>query len=325
MDKFSFVMPMVVNHRTVEDDDLERIIKIQLPTFDKFLDLNSLDKFYVVSRAQDLELIKSKLNEKYSHFPFEFIDERELVPQIETFPLHQKTPHPGWIIQQLIKFELAKHIKTKYFMTFETDLFLTKPFSYQDIFNNDKLICSHFKKWDDTEWGRTPSCEPWYTYAVALIYGDVEYLHLNQDNKNIIDGDTLKLNKIMGVSPQFLIKDEIINMISYLEDKYQTNYIDLLLNTTNGHPNTWTEYSLYWIWLHKIGKIDDYYSFDEPYICYNELFTFNYRQGYAKKYFDEFDELIMENKQHYFNIVQSNILEIKLDDVVKKLTKHLEK
>jgi len=48
MDKFSFVMPMVVNHRTVEDDDLERIIKIQLPTFYKFLDLNSLDKYYIV-------------------------------------------------------------------------------------------------------------------------------------------------------------------------------------------------------------------------------------------------------------------------------------
>ena len=44
MNKFSFVMPMVINHRTMEDDDLERIIKIQLPTFDKYLDLNSLDK-----------------------------------------------------------------------------------------------------------------------------------------------------------------------------------------------------------------------------------------------------------------------------------------
>ena len=57
MSKFSFVMPMVVNHRTMEDNDLERILKIQLPTFDKYLDLNSLDKFYVVSRKQDLSLI----------------------------------------------------------------------------------------------------------------------------------------------------------------------------------------------------------------------------------------------------------------------------
>ena len=82
-------MPMVINHRTMEDDDLERIIKIQLPTFDKYLDLNSLDKFYVVSREKDLGVIKNKLNERYSHFPFEFIDERELCTQIETFPLHQ--------------------------------------------------------------------------------------------------------------------------------------------------------------------------------------------------------------------------------------------
>ena len=44
----------------------------------------------------------------------------------------------------------------------------------------------------------------------------------------------------------------------------------------------------------------------------------------AKKYFSEFDELIMNNEQHYFNIVQSNILDIKLDFVVDKLKKHLE-
>lgn len=317
-------MPMVINHRTMEDDDLERIIKIQLPTFDKYLDLNSLDKFYVVSREKDLEVIKNKLNERYSHFPFEFIDERELCPQIEKFPLHQKTPHPGWIIQQLVKFELAKHIKTEHFMTFETDLFLTKKFDYQSLFNDDKLICSYFKSWDGTEWGRTPSCEPWYIYATALIYEGIEYLDLNSKNDNVIDGNTLKLNRIMGVSPQFLITKEVINMINHLENKYQMNYIDLLLQTTNGHPNTWTEYTLYWIWLHKIGKMDEYYSYDTPYICFNELFTFNYRKGYADKYFSEFDELIMNNKQHYFNIVQSNILDIKLDFVVDKLKKHLE-
>ena len=95
-----------------------------------------------------------------------------------------------------------------------------------------------------------------------------------------------------------------------------------LLNTTNGHPNTWTEYTLYWMWLHKEGKMDKY-SFEAPYLSWNELFTFNYRKGYGETYFNEFDSLVMNNKEHYFNIVQSNILDVKLDFVVEKLKKHI--
>ncbi len=321
--KFSFVMPMVINHRTNEDNDLERILKIQLPTFRKFLNLNDLHKFYVISRKDDLEYIKSELDKDYSDFPFEYVDEKELIPKLNTFPLHTKTAHPGWIIQQLVKFELSKVIETDYYMTFETDLFLTRPFSYKNIFNDDKIICSSFNSFNDTEWGRTSSCEPWYMYGTALVYGgNVETFDINPENNNeLIDGK-LKINKIMGVSPQFLITDEVLNLINHLEKTHNTNYIDLLLNTTSGHPNTWTEYTLYWMWLHKENKMD-LYSFEAPYLSWNELFTFNYRQGYGDKYFDEFDSLIMNNKEHYFNIVQSNILDIKLDFIVEKLKKHI--
>ena len=45
--KFSFVMPMVVNHRTAEDNDLDRILKVQLPTFKKFLNLK-FNTFFII-------------------------------------------------------------------------------------------------------------------------------------------------------------------------------------------------------------------------------------------------------------------------------------
>lgn len=321
--KFSFVMPMVINHRTEDDNDLERILKVQLPTFRKFLKLDDLHKFYIVSRKKDLQYIKSELNKNYSDFPFEYVDEKELIPELNTFPLHTKTVHPGWIIQQLVKFELAKVIETEYYMTFETDLFLTRKFSYESIFNDGKIICSSFNNFNDTEWGRTPSCEPWYMYGTALVYGNgIETFDINPKNKNELDGDKLKINKLMGVSPQILITEEVNNLIKHLEKLHKISYINLLLNTTNGHPNTWTEYTLYWMWLHKEGKMDKY-SFEFPYLSWNELFTFNYRQGFGDKYFNEFDTLVMNNDEHYFSIVQSNILDVKLDFIVKKLKKHI--
>ena len=61
-----------------------------------------------------------------------------LIPQLKTYPLNQQTVHPGWIIQQLVKFEIAKQIKTEHYFSFETDLFLTKPFSYKNMFINVK-------------------------------------------------------------------------------------------------------------------------------------------------------------------------------------------
>ncbi len=315
--KFSFVMPMVINHRTTEDNDLERILKIQLPTFKKYLKLDDLHKFYIITRSADIDVIKESLTKEYPEFPFVFIDEMELVPQLKTFPLRQFTVHPGWIIQQLVKFEIAKQMETEHYFSFETDLFLTKPFSYKDMFNDGKIICSHL-----TEMGK-PTCEPWYMYAAALITPGIEEFIVDKDCENKIEGSSLYINKIMGVSPQIFITQEMLNLINHLEELHKMNYLDLLLRTTNGHPNTWTEYTLYWIWLFVENKMD-LYSFESPYISSGELWTSNYRQGFHEKYFGEFDTLVMKNKNHYFNIIQSNILDIKLDYVVNKLKPYLE-
>jgi len=311
--KFSFVMPMVVNHRTAEDNDLDRILKVQLPTFKKFLNLKDLHKFYIITRGSDIELIKTTLTKEYPEFPFEFINELDLIPQLETYPLRQQTVHPGWIIQQLVKFEIAKQIETEHYFSFETDLFLTKPFSYNDMFNDDKLICSYL-----TEMGK-PTCEPWYTYAAALVCPGVEEFIVDKNSDNKLENNSLHINKLMGVSPQIFVTKEILNLIDHLEATHKMNYLDLLLRTTNGHPNTWTEYTLYWMWLFKKDVIDDYYSFKPPFISSGELWTSNYRKGFAETYFGDFDNHVMKNKNHYFNVIQSNILDIKLDYIHDKL------
>ena len=82
-DKFSFVMPMVIVDRSTEDNDLDRLIRIQLPTFRKFLKLEDLHKFYIISRKDDLDIIKDSLDKDYSDFPFEYIDEQELIPRLK--------------------------------------------------------------------------------------------------------------------------------------------------------------------------------------------------------------------------------------------------
>lgn len=317
-DKFSFVMPMVINHRTVEDNDLERVIKIQLPTFKKFLNIEDLFEFVIVTTKRDAPVIEERLNREFPEFPFVIYDELELLPELKTFPLHKVTVHPGWMIQQLAKLEIAKHIKTEVFFSFETDLFLTKPFSIKEMRNDGKLICSFF-----TEFENTPTRESWHMYSTALMLPGIKTFNFKKEFENKIEGDSLFINKVMGVSPQILVTEEVINLTNHLEELHKMNYRDLLLRSTKGHPHTWTEYTLYWMWLFKSQKIDKYYSFKAPFICTTELLTSNYRKGFHHEYFENFDELVMNNKNHYFNIIQSNILEIKLDYIVSKLQKYL--
>ena len=136
---FTFVMPMIINHRNkkgdpakhgqqVEDNDLERIIKIQLPTFRKFLNLNDLLEFIIISRSTDIPIIKEKLDKLFPEFPFVYYDEAVLLPELNShIDQLRRMWHPGWIIQQLAKLEISKYIKTEVYFSFETDLFLTKP------------------------------------------------------------------------------------------------------------------------------------------------------------------------------------------------------
>ena len=126
----------------------------------------------------------------------------------------------------------------------------------------------------------------------------------------------------MAVSPQIFITDEILGLIEHLETTHKTNYLDLLLRTTNGHPNTWTEYTLYWMWLFLQNKLDKY-SFEMPYISSGELWSSNYKKGFGEKYFGEFDTHVMKNTDHYFNVIQSNILDVKLDYIVDKLKPYI--
>ena len=88
-DKFTFVMPMVINHRTVEDNDLERVLKIQLPTFRKFLKLEDLLEFIIITTKKDIPVIEKRLKEEFPEFPFVIYDELELLPELKTFPFIQ--------------------------------------------------------------------------------------------------------------------------------------------------------------------------------------------------------------------------------------------
>jgi hypothetical protein len=60
----------------------------------------------------------------YPEFPFIFVVEDELSPSLQGCP--------GWTKQMILKIAVASLVKTDYYLTLDSDIFLTKPLSHGD-------------------------------------------------------------------------------------------------------------------------------------------------------------------------------------------------
>jgi len=198
--KFSFILPIkldtsynfighadkVLNTKS----NLERVIDIQLRTFEKFLVKEDLDNFYIVCVPNELELIKEKL--KSYDFPFVFINEDDLVEDVSNPDLWEHIV-PSWrthIKQEFIKLALTSHSTTEHNITLDADVILTKEFGYNEMFHDGKLLLA--KVLDFTR----PQKPEFFQYATAILD--------TPDDKR----DEMRFRSIMGVTPQILLKSE---------------------------------------------------------------------------------------------------------------------
>ena len=109
MKKFSLVLPIKINNSNFlgghgVGDDLRRIKKILLPSFQKFLDMDSVDRFCIVGVEKELDMIKTELGNEFDDLRIEFLSEESVVPEIKDRTIFNHLTHggPGHIIQQLI-------------------------------------------------------------------------------------------------------------------------------------------------------------------------------------------------------------------------------
>lgn len=274
----TFVLPLKI-HTHHNYDELFRFKNIQLKSFKKYLDFSALKEFIIISPHEEIEIIKSELEDVSSQFPFVFVDEDVLCPSLR----HCKA---GWIKQMLLKIVVANIVKTEYYLTLDSDVFLTKPICAKDFIHNGKLI---FTK------ASTFNIHPdWWQGSCDI---------LNFELKEVKEQPAL-----IDVTPQFLITNVCRELQKTLQSTTKkADYLSRLIKMRTSRKNLWTEYSLYWVFLLSKKMAFHYYDPKGPGLCgSNNIWDKN--QFSSNEDIQRLIKSIFEkNKNSYFALIQSNV------------------
>jgi len=306
--KISFVLLIKIQSHH-DHNELERLKNIQLKSFRKFLDMTILKDFFIVASPEDIQVIKADLHKDYPEFPFVFVDEDALCPSL--------IGASGWTKQMILKIAAANMVDTDYYLTLDTDVFLTKALSGRDILHNGKLIYQKEVPGAHTKWWKS-SCR---------------VLQVDADKM-------LKKQFVMGVTPEYLVTDVCRKLQREIEElncsrdfaswllsrrmlkKNLLNKVIKKLSETIPAINglipqakmdqittcDWTEYTLYWAYLSKMQLTDSYYDDGDQQVYGGCIWgggeiRNNDLQGLVEKAFTD-------NEDFHFSIFQSSIKEL---------------
>jgi hypothetical protein len=319
--KISFVL--LIKIRSHHDhNELDRLKNIQLRSYRKFLDLSLLQDFFIVASACDIEIIRDDLSTSYPEFPFVFVDEAQLCPSIQG--------GSGWTKQMILKIAVASLVNTDYYLTLDTDVFLTKPLSEADLLEQGKLVYQKERAQTHVKW--------WQASAQVLNY-DAQLL--------------LTRRFAMGVTPEYLVTEVSRKLQRDVESLHGTDDFAAWLMASRMSKKSlgnkliravcqaapvlcalfpkarldqirtcdWTEYTLYWTYLHKIGQLEAFYGEGERQVYGNCIWSeedikASDLRGLVEKAF-------LDNAHYHFSIFQSSIRNLDQSQLTELIDKHL--
>jgi hypothetical protein len=225
MDKYSIVLVIkeYTHHAGVAHNNLERFMKIGMKTYEKYLNWNGVQDFFVVVPRPDVESVKTKLESGFLNVPWKVIAEDVLVSK--------KVPE-GWAKQQTAKLAIASLVKTRHYLIIDDDTYLTKPFGVEDLLWNGKAIMNKCQI-------DFPFFFLWSAQCVDVDFDEVQGAPFH-----------------MAITPEIFVTDVVKDLVAYLEGKYggRMQWQESLA------ANKFTEYCMYWTYLRKVGKHEALYA-----------------------------------------------------------------
>lgn len=268
--KYSIIMPLKIN----KSNSFRIFTEISLPLYNKFLETEYLDSFYIICPAIDIKIL-SKYTDKYPHIPFKFIK--------EDYIIHENiTEINGWLKQQIIKIAIASIITTQYYLIVDSDMYLNQTLRYEDLFQDGKVKYSY---------------EPYQELNNKYYSTNSEWW---KNSSKIVDYPLNKLFEdkyLMGVTPQVFITDKVKQIIKYLIFKYGQDWQKIICEMK------FTEYTLYWLFMLQNNQTN-LYTID-GYPLWNHDLERNilyYHTEEEQKIISK--KSILENKS-YFSVIQS--------------------
>ena len=326
MDKISFVLPLKISGNKF-GSDLNRVKKILLPSIRKYFNLCQIDKFIIITLSEEYDEVSKELYEFHNDLNLSIITEENVLELIPGWGKHiniHKILRPlkgldvrfnrgklfesirlkdswfnmgGWYKQQVLKICSAKMINTDYYMTLDADICLTQSTDMITLFPAGKAI---------------------YTHDKMVIYYD---WYLGSAKMLDINLQFVKEEKVIGVTPEILSTRVILHLIDYLNAKaHEKKYISLFEYLAANC--CWTEYTLYWLFLHKYFRKDDFYTSENHIPTLESSYSIWFKNQAPNKntLLNTIDKAFMD-KKGLFLIIQSN--SISLEEYYDKIKNYL--
>jgi hypothetical protein len=254
---------------TIYHDNIKRFFEISWKTHDKNLKKEDIDCIFFIIQKEEKDYFEFFMNKYIKDVKTLIITDDMLISPIFNFTSHRK--------QMLLKFLIIKYIQTKLYLILDDDIISVKSFGYEDLFINKKIKFN----------------------AEYDIYTQPQVWECSRDllrmNKKT---NIYRLRNTLSVTPEILITSVVSDMMNYLLIKYE-NYENLFLEMTRV---SWTEYTLYWLYLRYIDKKGIKFYYKSDMLSSYNLFS------YDEKYKEILKEAL-NKKTSYFVIIQSNVYE----------------
>lgn len=266
--KYSIVLVIkeFTHHNGVQHNNLERFMRIGMKTYEKYLDVLCVHEFLVVAPSSDIKSIQSKLLEKWPSWPWKFVVEDAIV---------LRSLSSGWAKQQTAKFAIAQLVQTPHYLIIDDDTYLTKPFSYANLFHNGKAILNKCQI-------DFPFFFFWSAQMAKVDYDMVQYAPFH-----------------MAITPEIFVTSRVRELVSWLESQYG----DRMKWQQHLADNKFTEYCLYWIYLMNKGVHTlEYACEDDAPALYGYATT-----GPEHKLKPQVAKSFKDNTNYFFSFVQSSL------------------
>ena len=246
--KLTFVFTLALSETGRDDNDLERA-GLMLSSFFKFFDEKQLSELIIVTPSRDVELVKSTIYSKFNSQKLRILNENIICPEFLSNPDTSNTwpkSNMGWYRQQLIKLAICKQVKTPFYMTIDSDVIFTKPFSVQSLFIGEQAVLNTQCADDFRELYREEVAE--------------KEIRIRRERYEEVGG-ILKIpcpdiffKQWYGETPVLLSKQIVQSLVENIEKTWNQPWRQVLLEQL-----PWTEYALYFEYAEHTGLLDQYY------------------------------------------------------------------
>ena len=219
-------------------EDLRRT-DILMASLSTFFEPNTLTTFLVVTPGNEVAAVSDYLS-CWQNLPIEVMAEEKLLPELVRFPALR-----GWRKQQLVKLASSRELSSEFCLTFDADVFSTRPTSPSDLLPGGRALMQYESR----------SLHPrWWSSSARLLslkssVGDPE--------------------RGMSITPAILSRSILDSLTGKLSTS-RFSWAEVLCRLHRPtHPSNWTparflrskwtEYSLYYLHAAAIGALDEYH------------------------------------------------------------------